>query len=129
MGVVVGADQVLIGESDAGEKPELAGPLIVVARQSDRCREDAEHDCGGGVALAIPAPQSREKLATLLWGSHFETQAQQNLRQALYRPRQTLGQDALIGNGGEISLAPGVIDCDAARLQALIREGSQASLG
>ena len=80
------------------------------------------------LACTAPEPQSREKLATLLWGSYFETQAQQNLRQALYRLRQTLGQDALISDGGEIALAPGVIDCDAARLQALIREGSRASL-
>ncbi len=80
------------------------------------------------LACTAPEPQSREKLATLLWGSHFETQAQQNLRQALYRLRRTLGQDALIGDGGEISLALGVIDCDAARLEALIREGSRASL-
>jgi TolB-like protein/DNA-binding SARP family transcriptional activator/Flp pilus assembly protein TadD len=80
------------------------------------------------LACTAPQPQSREKLATLLWGSHFETQAQQNLRQALYRLRQALGPDALIGDGGEISLALGVIDCDAARLEALIREGSRAAL-
>ena len=35
--------------------------------------------------LACTAPQahSRDKLMTLLWGSHFEAQARQNLRQAL----------------------------------------------
>jgi class 3 adenylate cyclase/DNA-binding SARP family transcriptional activator len=75
-----------------------------------------------------PAPQSRENLATLLWGSHFETQARQNLRQALFRLRQALGQDLLIGDGEEISLAPGVIDSDAVRFQTLIRDGSRASL-
>jgi class 3 adenylate cyclase/DNA-binding SARP family transcriptional activator len=80
------------------------------------------------LACTAPAPQSREKLATLLWGSHFETQAQQNLRQALYRLRQTLGQDVLVSDGGDIALTPGVIDCDATRFQALIREGGRASL-
>jgi class 3 adenylate cyclase/DNA-binding SARP family transcriptional activator len=80
------------------------------------------------LACTAPAPQSREKLATLLWGSHFETQARQNLRQALFRLRRMLGDDALVSDGEEISLAPGVIDCDAVRLQALIREGSRASL-
>jgi TolB-like protein len=80
------------------------------------------------LACTAPVPQSREKLATLLWGSHFETQAQQNLRQALYRLRRALGRDALIGDDDEIRLAPSVIDCDAVRLQALIREGSRASL-
>jgi DNA-binding SARP family transcriptional activator len=32
------------------------------------------------LACTAPRPQSREKLATLLWGSHFESQARQNLR-------------------------------------------------
>jgi hypothetical protein len=78
--------------------------------------------------LTGPAPQPRDKLVTLLWGSHFEVQARQNLRQALSRLRRALGQDALISDGDEISLAPGVIDCDAARLEGLVREGSRASL-
>ncbi len=80
------------------------------------------------LACTAPVPQPREKLTTLFWGSHFDTQARQNLRQALFRLRRVLGQDALIGDGEEISLAPGVVDCDAARLEALIREGSRASL-
>src|SRR5262245_20932426 len=80
------------------------------------------------LACTAPVPQPREKLATLLWGSHFETQAQQNLRQALYRLRRALGEDALIGEGDEVRLAPGVIDCDAVRLEALIRDGSRESL-
>ena len=57
------------------------------------------------LACTAPTPQPREKLATLLWGSHFEAQARQNLRQALFRLRRMLGQDALIGDGEEISLA------------------------
>src|SRR5262249_50198479 len=39
-----------------------------------------------------------------------------------------LGPDALISDGEEVRLAPGLIDCDAARLKALVGEGSQASL-
>jgi DNA-binding SARP family transcriptional activator/ActR/RegA family two-component response regulator len=80
------------------------------------------------LACTAPEPQSREKLATLLWGSHFDAQARQNLRQALFRLRRALGEDALVGDGEDISLAPGVLDCDVARLKALIREGSRASL-
>src|SRR5262245_31846776 len=80
------------------------------------------------LACTAPVPQPREKLATLLWGSFFEAQARQNLRQALFRLRRSLGEDALIGIGEEIALAPGIVDCDAVRLQALIREGSRASL-
>ena len=47
------------------------------------------------LACMAPDPQSREKLSTLLWGSHLDAQAKQNLRQALFKLRQILGQDAL----------------------------------
>ncbi len=80
------------------------------------------------LALTGPASQPRDKLVALLWGSHFEAQARQNLRQALFRLRRALGQDVLIGDGDDISLAPGMVDCDAVRLEALIRDGSRASL-
>jgi DNA-binding SARP family transcriptional activator len=80
------------------------------------------------LACTAPVPQPRQKLATLLWGSHFETQAQQNLRQALFRLRRALGHDALMSDGDEVWLAPGVIDCDVARLEALSGEGSRSSL-
>jgi DNA-binding SARP family transcriptional activator len=80
------------------------------------------------LALTEPAPQPRDKLITLFWGSHFEVQARQNLRKALFRLRHTLGPDALVSVGEAISLAPGLVTCDAARLRGLIREGSRASL-
>jgi DNA-binding SARP family transcriptional activator len=80
------------------------------------------------LACTAPEPQSREKLATLAWGSHFGAQARLNLRQAVFRLRRTLGEDALISDGDDVSLAPSVLDCDVARLKTLIREGSRASL-
>jgi predicted ATPase/class 3 adenylate cyclase len=80
------------------------------------------------LACTSPEPQSREKLATLLWGSHFDAQARQNLRQALFRLRRALGPGALIVDGDEISLATAVVECDAIRLKALSRDGSPASL-
>ncbi|MDH2384430.1 AAA family ATPase [Bradyrhizobium sp. CER78] len=80
------------------------------------------------LACTAPRPQSREKLANLLWGSHFETQARQNLRQSLVRLRRILGQDAIFSDDHDVWLAPGVFDCDAARFEALILEGSRASL-
>ena len=80
------------------------------------------------LACTAPVRQSREKLATLLWGSHFEIQAQQNLRQALSRLRRVLGHDAVISDDDAVWLTPGAIDCDAVRLEALISEGSQTSL-
>ena len=80
------------------------------------------------LACTAPQPQPREKLAALLWGSHFDTQARQNLRQALFRLRRVLGQDVLHSDEEEVSLAPGSIDCDAVRLGTLVREGSRDSL-
>jgi DNA-binding SARP family transcriptional activator/CheY-like chemotaxis protein len=80
------------------------------------------------LALTGPKPQSRDKLVDLLWGSHFEVQARQNLRQALFRLRRALGQDAVVGDADEISLAPGVVDCDATELEALTQDGSRSSL-
>jgi TolB-like protein len=80
------------------------------------------------LACTAPKPQPREKLATLLWGSHFEAQAKQNLRQALVRLRRALDHDAVISDGDEIWLAPAVVDCDAMRLEALGNDGNRASL-
>src|SRR5262245_56364655 len=59
------------------------------------------------LACAAPQPVGRDKLMTLLWGSHFEAQARQNLRQALTRLRRVLGEDALLGNGEEVSIRRG----------------------
>ena len=77
--------------------------------------------------LACSAPQahSREKLMTLLWGSHFDTQARQNLRQALTRLRRLLGEEVLISAGETVSLQPGVIMSDVARFEALLSNGSR----
>ena len=46
-------------------------------------------------------PQRRDKLMSLLWGSHFDVQAQQNLRKALSRLRHALGED-VFANGDEL---------------------------
>jgi TolB-like protein/DNA-binding SARP family transcriptional activator len=80
--------------------------------------------------LACTAPQahSRDKLMTLLWGSHFEAQARQNLRQALTRLRRVLGDDALISTGESVSLQPSAIACDVARFEELVSEGSRDAL-
>ena len=80
------------------------------------------------LACTQPIPQHREKLATMLWGSHFETQARQNLRQALSRLRRVLGHDVLLSDGEEVSLAPGAISCDATQLEVLVGQGTLSAL-
>lgn len=73
-------------------------------------------------------PQPREKLTALLWGSHFEAQAKQNLRQALFRLRKVLGQNALESDGEVISLNAASVSCDVRRFESLVREGSREAL-
>ncbi|SEP24273.1 Transcriptional regulatory protein, C terminal [Rhodospirillales bacterium URHD0017] len=80
------------------------------------------------LACNAPRPQSREKLSALLWGSHFDAQAKQNLRQALARLRRVLGQDALQGDGEVVWLNAATIESDVSRFEALIREGSRDAL-
>src|SRR5262245_55325912 len=65
---------------------------------------------------------------TLLWGSHCDAQARQNLRQARTRLRRILGEDALISSGESVSLQPGVIACDVPTFEALLADGSRDAL-
>lgn len=102
---------------------ELTGPLGVVDLPSKKLAGLLAY-----LACNAPRPQSREKLSALLWGSHFDAQAKQNLRQALFRLRKLLGQDALEGDGEVVSLNTAVIQCDVGRFEALIREGSRDAL-
>ncbi len=80
------------------------------------------------LACTAPEPQRRETLTDLLWGSHFEAQARQNLRQALYVLRRILGDGSIVNEGHFVSLRPGVLDCDVPRFEALIRDGSRDAL-
>jgi DNA-binding SARP family transcriptional activator len=80
------------------------------------------------LACTAPRQHSRDKLMTLLWGSHFNAQARQNLRQGLHRLRRVLGSDALVGSAESVFLRPGVIACDATRFEALLADGSRSSL-
>jgi len=72
--------------------------------------------------------QRRERLMSLLWGSHFRLQAQQNLRKALFRLRRALGADIILSNDELVWLRPGAVTCDVLDFEKLIEEGSQDSL-
>jgi class 3 adenylate cyclase/DNA-binding SARP family transcriptional activator len=80
------------------------------------------------LACTAPQPQPRERLWTLLWGSHFDAQAKQNLRQALFRLRKVLGEDVLESDGEFVSLNAAVVLCDVSRFEALVREGSRDAM-
>jgi DNA-binding SARP family transcriptional activator len=102
---------------------ELTGPGGVVDLPSKKLAALLAY-----LACTAPKPQRRETLSALLWGSHFDAQAKQNLRQALFRLRKVLGQDALAGDSEVVSLNPAVISSDVGRFAALVREGSRDAL-
>ncbi|MFD1196718.1 AAA family ATPase, partial [Seohaeicola saemankumensis] len=80
------------------------------------------------LACTAPGPQPREKLATLLWGSSSEDRARHNLRQALAKLRQILGQNAIVNDYQSLRLSSGTINCDAVFFDQLIQEGTPSSL-
>jgi adenylate cyclase len=80
------------------------------------------------LASTHPAPHSRDKLMTLLWGGGLDAQARQNLRQALCSLRQLLGKGVIVSKEDSISLKPQSISCDVPRFQALVREGGRDPL-
>ncbi len=76
------------------------------------------------LACTAPRPHARDRLMTLLWGSHADAQARQNLRQALTRLRRILGDEALVSTGETVALGSGVVASDLARFEALLGDGS-----
>ena len=102
---------------------ELTGPDGVVDLPSKKITGLLAY-----LACTVPKAQPRERLSALLWGSYFEAQAKQNLRQALYRLRSVLGQDALESDGEVVSLNAAAVQCDVSRFEALVREGSSDAL-
>ncbi|MGD9671660.1 MAG: BTAD domain-containing putative transcriptional regulator [Hyphomicrobiaceae bacterium] len=80
------------------------------------------------LALNSDAPQSRDRLMTLLWGSHFQTQARQNLRQALSRLRRSIGDALVITTDERVSINPELVETDVARLETLYTDSTLESL-
>lgn len=74
------------------------------------------------LAMAEDRPQSRDKLAALLWEDRGEVQARASLRQELLVLRKVLGLKGpeMAGEGDGIVLAPDCIDVDALRFQLLM---------
>lgn len=83
------------------------------------------------LALNQSQRQTRERLASLLWGDRFEEQARHSLRQTVLAIRKAMtDEDAsiVISNGDFLMFDREAIDVDAIEFEKLIREGSQASL-
>ncbi len=72
-------------------------------------------------------PQSREMLASLLWGNTGEQRARHNLRQSLAKIRQTLG-DIIVASGDCLSVDCAVCGTDVSEFQSLAGEADSAAL-
>ena len=94
-----------------------------------------EHALLAYLALHAGRPQPRAKLSGLLWGNILEESARQDLRQALSKLRQALGDPdhqliKSVKAGGEeaVLLDAAVIDVDALQFETLARHNDLASL-
>jgi DNA-binding SARP family transcriptional activator len=63
--------------------------------------------------------RSRDHLVGLLWGDRGETAARHSLSEALRVIRRHAGETAVETSGGQIRLAPGVVEVDVEHLESL----------
>jgi len=83
------------------------------------------------LALQNGAPQSRERLAALLWEDADAELARSSLRQALTALRRALPEKeraVLVADAQQVALKPAQIQVDVLRLRGLLAESSAASL-
>src|SRR5262245_44556854 len=83
--------------------------------------------------LAMPAgePHSRDKLASLLWGSTVETTARTSLRQTLYSLRRILRRaesEPLHAEGNLVSVDPDAVSLDVLEFERCVQEGTPQAL-
>jgi TolB-like protein len=82
------------------------------------------------LAMAVGKPQSRDLLASMLWGRSATEQAKASLRQTLSMLRKSLPPDIISIDSETVSLDPGVVLLDVANFeQALKQESIQAMEG
>ncbi len=83
------------------------------------------------LALNVGQPQSRDKLAALLWGERFDEQARQSLRQGISKLRKALADGdpkVLVIDGDDVGLNTDAADIDAVEFERLASEGTPAAL-
>jgi TolB-like protein/Flp pilus assembly protein TadD len=74
------------------------------------------------LALNAGQPQSRNKLAALLWGERFDEQARQSLRQGISKLRKALGDGepkVLVIDGDDVGLNTDATEIDAVEFERL----------
>ena len=101
----------------------LKGPLGSVELSSTKLRALLAY-----LTLLGPKGETRERLTSLLWGSHFEEQARQNFRQALTRLKKVIGSEVVLVDDRLVMLSPGSVSTDVARFEELVRAGFESDL-
>ena len=84
------------------------------------------------LALSPSSAQSRDKLASLLWGSTLETTARTSLRQTLYALRKCLrdaGSRLLVVDGETVSLDLNAVTVDVRDFEHHASQGTPSALG
>ena len=77
------------------------------------------------VYFALEQEATRERLAAMFWPDQEADRAQHALSQALYRLRQTLGDELIVQNA--VGLRFGVaVECDALEFERLVERGDLA---
>ena len=101
---------------------ELRGPLGAISLPGSKLAAILAY-------LALSGkPVPREHLASVFWGSRFEEQARQSLRQALVRLRKVLGHAALISSEHSVELSSAAVECDILNFERLVRTGLRDDL-
>jgi TolB-like protein/DNA-binding SARP family transcriptional activator len=83
------------------------------------------------LALSGGAPQSRDKLAGLLWSDHGEPRARDSLKHALARVRQSLGEslaNALAADRQSVQLETTGLSIDVVTFERLARDATPVAL-
>ena len=102
---------------------EIVGPQGPVAVRAKKLRGLIAY-----LSATHPEPQSRETLMALFWGSHFDKQARQNLRQSIARLKQLLGPEALVIDEESVGFRSHLLESDIGRLKRAIRDKSPVAL-
>ena len=64
------------------------------------------------LAVARARPVARDRLMAMLWPESDTPRARHQLREALYRLRETLGEDAIASTGDHLQLDSSFVRCD-----------------
>ena len=72
--------------------------------------------------------QSRDRLASLLWGDVSQEQARHSVRQAIFSLRRMLAEDVLVTVGETVALNPEAVSVDVAEFERLAARATAETL-